>query len=465
MTTSENIAARIVDAFNERRRQRNYREMSAREAERLRVTSTWLADTALKGQPVHDEFDTEFIDQVQSYYRDEWYGLHTQIEYLQLLRREILAVLDDRGRPAAEDVFDHLMLLAVKACRRPDRYEWPTLILVGFGHLAKTKLAAPLKALKQHNPLDVIVVDKKASALRNAERAFKNSLVKVMSADEIGQVLKVRGNPRIIYVATESKTHFPVVAHYIQYPDVRAIAIEKPLTTNLEEVQKFRDLARRHRDTKLVVVDHYIFRRAALMIERVKREEPALYKAIADRISKLTFVMNEVAEVAKERAASKEGVILDMLPHLFPFVTMFLTNDVSRLEITDVKAWRYEGSKGKGETAVEVRMQFGETTVLARAGKALDKELKHVEIVGAAGNVILDLATGAVSIGKARISLGETPSADAGYGWVLYNLVSAPELEFQSVETASMIVEKLLAIRDLAHRSGIDTYEKGKSPF
>src|SRR6185436_7536396 len=95
MIKPEAIASKIVARFNDSRKQRGYREMSVRESDRLRTTTQWLVRTALTYRDSVDEaFELQFTDEVQAYVRDEWYGLRTQIEYLQILRTEMLAALE-----------------------------------------------------------------------------------------------------------------------------------------------------------------------------------------------------------------------------------------------------------------------------------------------------------------------------------------------------------------------------------
>lgn len=466
-TSSRDIADRIVDRFNAARKERGYREMSAREADRLTATTQWLVETARDYKGARDEqFEIKFIDEVQTYVRDEWYGLRTQIEYLQILRSEMLASVAPGQRATVGGFYDNLIILAVEACRRPDRYEWPTLVLVGFGHLAQTKLVEPIKALVPHNPIEVFVVDRNKKAVSKAKKAFSKTDVHVKSADKISEALSLVTNPKIVYIATESASHLAAVNEYLQYKGVRVIAVEKPLTTKREELQVFRELAAQRDTPRLVVVDHYVFRRSALMVERVKRVYPELFNAIADQPTRLEFVMEEKAAFDVERGASSEGVILDMLPHLFPFITMLLTTDLSKLEIVDVKGWRYKDAKGPAETAALVHMRVGKTDVIARAGKAMPANRKSATLTGTRGKLLLDLSTGSVSIqrGSDTFALG-TPAKDVGYGYVLYNLVTAAALEFQSVATASTIVEILLDLRDRAQAQECGTYARGKSPF
>lgn len=254
MTATESDDAKvsqgIVEHFDASRQARQYRSMSAREVARLTKTTEWLIREAKAfSGTISDALHLQITDEVQAYCREEWYGLRTQIEYLQILRSEAI-----RRLPAFEErlsnFIDKVTLIAIEACRRPDRYEWPTLVLVGFGNLASTKLVHPIIAIVSHNPVDAMVVDRDKRAVAAARNAFKGSGVAVVEAARVSQEIVRSRNPKIVYVATDSKTHLKVLNEYLEYDTVRVIAIEKPLTTNRDELQIFQQLAREHRKVK-----------------------------------------------------------------------------------------------------------------------------------------------------------------------------------------------------------------------
>jgi predicted dehydrogenase len=462
------IARRIVENFDAARQARRYRSMSVREVERLTKTTEWLLrEASAFAGTMSEALHLQITDEVQAYCREEWYGLRTQIEYLQMLRAESSKHLSGVDGDRLHAFIDTVTLIAIEACRRPDRYEWPTLVLVGFGNLASTKLVEPIRALVAHNPVDAIVVDRDEAALKAARKTFRGSGVSVVSASNISQEIAKSRNPKVVYVATDSKTHFKVLNEYLGYDTIRVIAIEKPLTTDRDELELFKQLAREHRKVKIVVVDHYIFRRSALMVERAKRNYPELYNLIANSPLHLEFEMQEKQPVDPKRGASAEGVILDMLPHLFPFISMLITSDISQLQIDSVETWKYDDSKSPAETAAKVQLRIGPTQISARIGKGLAANRKSVSLTGTNGQLFLDLTSGLVSArkGEVEFTIGETPTKDVGYGYVLHVLLAAAPLEFQSLGTAALIAEKLLDIRDAARQSQLQAYKRGISPF
>lgn len=203
------------------------------------------------------------------------------------------------------------------------------------------------------------------------------------------------------------------------------------------------------------------------MVERAKRNYPELYNLITSSPLRLDFDMQEKQLVELSRVASIEGVILDMLPHLFPFVSMLITSDLSQLELVSAETWTYEDARLATETAAAIHLRVGATDIYARIGKGLAANRKSVSLTSVGGQLFLDLSSGVVSArkGEVEFTIGETPSKDVGYGYVLHMLLAAAPLEFQSLGTGVLIAEKLLDIRDMANQSTPGRYKRGTSPF
>src|SRR6185369_12995829 len=100
------------------------------------------------------------------------------------------------------------------------------------------------------------------------------------------------------------------------------------------------------------------------------------------------------------RGAAQEGVILDMLPHVFPFISALVTTNIGALTVKSADTWRYEGAPpDDGETCAHVIFKpVKGPSIEAMVGKGLAEDRKEVIIEGKGFMGILDLARGKVTI-------------------------------------------------------------------
>jgi predicted dehydrogenase len=466
------VIAAVIDQINADRVAGGYRMMSERGQELLRQTTGRILeqlDAFDPRAPLDAGFRQGFMREVQSYYRDEWYTVDTQIEYLQKVRNGTLQTIAPGDAAALERTlrfFDTLTLLVVEALGRPARYEWPLLVVVGYGNLARHKLAQPLKDLLPHSPFDLWIVDKREDALAEARQEFA-AFPEVRVLDAGAAAVEFPSHlaaTKIVYVATEASAHLPVVRQYTEL-GAHVIAIEKPLCTTPADIKAFRKIEKASgQKTRHVVVDHYGLRRASLIVEGVTKLQPAVMAGALRNAERMIFRMLEEQEVDAGRGAAAEGVILDMLPHVFPFICALVTGDVGSLKVKSVDVWRYDGwPSAAGETCARVILKPWKGPLIeAFVGKAMPENRKEVVIDGTKSMTILDLARGKVTVqGPVPMDLGAS-SRDLGYGFVIHSLLNSAALEFQGLGTGIDVAELLLAIRDKAKDRG--RYAAGTYP-
>lgn len=472
--TESRIIESVIRGINSDRIGAGYRPMSTRGQDLLRATTAnILANLNIfaESQGLDPGFRQSFIREVQSYFRDEWYTVDTQIEYLQRLRDKTLESIVITDHDALHNVlnyFDSLTLMVVEACRRPARYEWPLLLVVGYGNLARTKLVGPLKDLLPNSPFDLWIADKRPDALADAAQEFAAfAQVRVLDADVAVKEFPLHpAATKIVYVATDAASHFAVVKRYTEL-GADVIAIEKPLCSSAGDVKAFRKLDKTTtQKTKHVVVDHYALRRAALIVEGVQKHAPELFSRILRDAERMTFRMMETQPLDTSRGAVQEGVILDMLPHVFPFISALVTADISALSVKTADTWVYDGAPPTaGETCAYVVFKPNKgPNIDAIVGKGLAENRKEVIIEGKGFMTLLDLAHGKVTItqGPIPVELGAS-SRDLGYGFVIHSLLNSAALEFQGLRMGIEVAELLLSIRATSKSRG--SYALGTYPF
>jgi len=468
------IIQEAVAELGARRTRKGYRPMSEREKQRLQRTTEqvlgWLSDFERGGTHLPSTTANAIRAASQRFYRDEWYQLDQQVEYLQVLR-DVCYEASLADPPRLLSFFDALTGIVIEACRRTHRYEWPLLILVGYGALARTKLTEPLLAMLPHTPFDFWVVDRRPNSLEEARTAFREYPdVQILADQEVAGRLQeyTRSHPTtsvVVYVATDAASHLAVARHYSALR-ANVIAIEKPLCGPPGDRDGFRQLLEAHGASgspAFVVVDHYAFKSAPLVVEEAKRKFPRFYNVAVDGANVMRFRMLERAGVDTSRQAAVEGVISDMLPHLFPFVTLFLTSQYERVEIEEARTWRYVGSpEDGGETCAQVLLHTPRgVRIEARVGKGLPETDKRVTLQGPDGSLELNLDNGQVLLSHGSFN-GTIGSAGRGigYGAVLSSLLIAPALEFQSIDTALRIADRLDAIQKAATPAGTYDFQK-----
>jgi hypothetical protein len=179
----------------------------------------------------------------------------------------------------------------------------------------------------------------------------------------------------------------------------------------------------------------------------------------------MIFRMMERQGVDNSRGATQEGVILDMLPHVFPFICALVTTNIATLSIKSADVWRYENAPpAAGETCACIVFKPSKGPVIeAIVGKGLAEDRKEVIIEGKGFHALLDLARGKVTItqGMIPIEIGAS-SRDLGYGFVIHSLLNSAALEFQGLRMGIDIANLLLSIRDSAKDRG--TYAFGTYP-
>lgn len=466
--------ARLVRRLNERRIKAGHRSFSSREelvlAEAAHMVVDWLR--SYNGQLAPDARHQVRLA-AQRLYRDEWYQLDSQLLYFNELRAECVRARI-RSAPLTHRFFNDLTVVAADACRATHRYEWPLLILVGFGALARTKLAAPLAAFHGHLPFDLWIVEPREAGRDDARQVFaSHPTVRILHPSEAPASLDAyrnhfRTSPIVVYVATATDTHASVVDEWASRK-VDVIAVEKPLYRDPKDAARFRQLAEDERRTtpSIVVVDHYGFKRAPLLIEEAKRKYPIYFNDVLARATTLRFVMHETQPVDPARGAKDEGVILDMMPHLFPFVAVLVTRKLDDLVIDRVDAWRHENAPGAAETYATVQFHLADRegfVLRASVGKGCASNEKRVDLEGPDAALSVDLNTGDVAVhaGLLNGTLGDSQSRELDYGAVIDALLGAPALSFQSLDTGIAVVDRLLAVQTAANARG--TYPLGTTP-
>jgi len=449
--------------------------MSDRELARLGATTDRiLANLELYEAPpsgaIGDDFRKWFVREVENYFQDEWYELDAQLQYLQLLRDSCLDTREAQHGSTRSVIkfFDLLQMLAADVLRRSPPYGWPLLVLVGFGDLARKKMTGPLKDLLPHTPFDLWIVDQKNDAREIAKNEFINfPFVEILSPEQLVSRFKTHDSTtKIAYIATDTRSHFRAVETYLNL-GTDLIAVEKPLCSeegDFTQFQAIEKLTRSRPKPKLFVVDHYSFRRASLVVEGLKKEAPEFAKAL-DGVDKVIFRMLETDQVDLERGAADEGVIFDMLPHLFPFVNALYTTNFKKWAIDEVKTWRYEGFTRPAETYARVRLRPRQGLVVeAMVGKGVNETIKEVQLIGKKVQARLDLLKGQVMLSKGSISfqVGGTSTRELSYGYVIQSLLAGGSLEFQGLQRGLEVAKMLLRIRKRAKIQG--TYALGSTP-
>ena len=460
------IATDVVDTLDARRLAHGHQHMSSRERSKLIRTTQYIIDRLdrhERGRTLPAEFRKELTDQAQSYYRDEWYEVDHQVDYVNRLRNHVIRSLDARGSvlDTILDFFDTLTFLTMEACRRPLRYEWPLLVVVGYGHLARTKLTQPLKDLLPNTPFDLWIVDVRDEALDEARKQFHDLPVRILTAGEAQAAFsKYPAATKIVYVATDSNSHLPVVKAYADSADV--IAIEKPLCSSEKDLDDFLKLKKTPK-RGLVVVDHYSLRRASLIVEGIKKRMSGMLDMT--KATKITFRMLEANAVDDARAAAHEGVIFDMLPHVFPFVLALATADLRQLKLKSAEWWKYESAPAEwGETFVHAVFEPRKGPLIESfAGKGVERTEKEVVIEGEEFHARLDLIQGKVTgLNRGLPFEFGASNRDLGYGFVIHELLNAPALGFLGLDEGVEIVRILARTKRAAKNRG--TYAVGTMP-
>jgi predicted dehydrogenase len=452
----------LIRRLNENRKKSRFRDMSDRKERRLRGTARWLLDQARvcgRTGVISPEVERRVTAEAQSYFRDDWYDLAQQLEYLQLVR-SLAEPANSRTRARRIAFFDRVVLLASEACGRPERSGWTLLVVVGFGDLVATHLTGPIRNMLRLLPVDCWIVDKRATARERARREFRKhpNFVRVLSPTEALEELAGEAGAfftrRIVYVAVDTPNHLPVAKAYAAAKPT-VVAIEKPLCAQSQDIAGFQRLARRFPKTAFVVVDHYGFRRGALLIEHAKRHPEDVMNSILNNARRITFRMLEKKGVDRRRGMATEGVILDMLPHLFPFVHAVLTGNTGRLKVKSVRTWRYRGSRSRVETAARVELATDRGEILAYVGKGVGVNRKEVRLDTETGTTAtINLTTGRITVSDRAAPLQlAVPDRELGYGFVLHSLVYAPTLEFQNLDRAIAVVRLLLRLRSRGARN------------
>lgn len=128
MDESTEYANTVVSRVEELRSEEGHRPMSDRERDRLARTTADLHQRASQYAAAANSTDPEnalrgfqpdFIRRVQAYYRDEWYDLTSQVQYLQILRGVSLTSVTAEHAARMNQFYDQLTLWAVEACARP----------------------------------------------------------------------------------------------------------------------------------------------------------------------------------------------------------------------------------------------------------------------------------------------------------------------------------------------------------
>lgn len=170
----------------------------------------------------------------------------------------------------------------------------------------------------------------------------------------------------------------------------------------------------------------------------------------------------------RERGAAKEGVILDLLPHVFPFLRLFLTSDVQKIELLHAWTWREQGfpEKDFAETCAQLVFQAKGAIIEARVGKGVAMDRKELGLDSQEGCLKLDLGKGGgVEYGDwESVTRPKLSPKELGYGWVVHRLLNGAPLEFQSLQTGIEISNLLLAIRESKHLQYLGEYAHACDP-
>jgi predicted dehydrogenase len=256
-----------------------------------------------------------------------------------------------------------------------------------------------------------------------------------------------------VFVATPDRHHISVAKHWLT-GNCKGVFIEKPLTNDLDEAERWLNELDRRDLSRLTQLDHYLLKihpqfkyqlHVREMLDRIARLRHLRFYMLEDHSGtdqaflgnperKLRGNLNGPIEIENRIQTLNDGLSLDMLPHLFAIVFYF--GDPRTVEITELCPAKYAGVNFNdqevagiaGETFAAIKFVFKDhsnhrVTGEAYIGKgirgsrkypSMDGNVKVLELEGEWGGRVIefDFNNSIISEISTITSPGDAPEPD-----------------------------------------------------
>lgn len=298
-----------------------------------------------------------------------------------------------------------------------------------------------------------------------------------------------------VFIVAPHEFHFDIAEHWLggKLKENGKIFIEKPLDSSVARIEKLQKKYGKKINERILAVDHYIPKIDALLEKLRSSEDKKESECKYGKIKKIRFNLLESDPIPQSRENTlREGVILDMFPHVLAVFTKIMkvycnkdfTLNVNNLQVIEVKTGKYECSKIEGETFAKIVIKTNDIILESCIGKAvgshdnkkleifLEKEIKQEEPILEKYFVIADFVSGNFFIknedGKI-LGKGALPKEPIKIllNEILGRNISNPDRYFLSFSEGYEIVKIISKIREkVCRKIGHEKieYEKSELP-
>ncbi len=258
---------------------------------------------------------------------------------------------------------------------------FPRVAVIGAGNMGKlhARVLSRLKAL-------VAIVDSNSKVQSIAER---RNIPFFLNIKELAADIKPDG----FIVATPTETHFSVVKEIlVEFPSVRGILVEKPLTSSLNEAKQLKAIADNHP--------------ALFMVGHVERYNPVVERMLNLLKSKTigeirSIIIQRRGAVPEKRIPSVGDVFYDIGVHDFDLIRSIIEGNF-KLHVVGVKG---EGDICNAATVI-LSQKNGPQCVIHLSREFAGRK-RVIEIEGATGTMIIDLVAQIIELRSLGVATGE----------------------------------------------------------
>lgn len=192
-------------------------------------------------------------------------------------------------------------------------------------------------------------------------------------------------NVDFVFIVAPHVVHCKIAQHWLEKGRLNRdgeIFIEKPLDSSVDNIKDLKEYSIKTGAglDRIILIDHYILK-ASSFIENLKKK-----KKEYGEIKKMRVHILESSPMVESRKETlKEGLILDIFPHVLAVCTAIIrvyregfTLDDNHVEIVEVQTGRYRGAPIETETFAKLLVKINDIVVESYIGKGVGSESKKM---------------------------------------------------------------------------------------